>query len=465
MQIEFLGACRQVTGSSFLFQVNGLKILIDCGLYQEREYLSRNWADFPVPPEEIDFILLTHIHLDHCGLLPKVVRNGFKGKILTTSASQDLLPVMLLDSARIQEEDAVYKKKRHQKEGRKGPHPEIPLYTVSDAENVFPLVKSISYNEKISLNSSVSTVFHDAGHILGAAIVEIKWKNERSEKSIIFSGDIGQWDKPIVQDPSVFKKADFIVMEATYGDRLHEDLEAVDILLAKLVNQLVEAGGKLVIPTFAVERAQEILYHLSRLNRLGKIPTLPVFLDSPMAVDVTEIFQQHKALMDEETRHLFEIGEPPFRFPGLKLIRSVEESKTINDIKEPCIIMAGSGMCTGGRIKHHLVHTISSPENIILFVGYQAKGTLGRQILEEKPEVRILGKRHSVKARIEQIQGFSAHADKNGLLSWLDNLESEPEAIFLVHGDEEVLENFASETRTKNLKTLIPSYLEKYEKS
>lgn len=465
MKIEFLGACRQVTGSSFLFKVNGLNILIDCGLYQEREYLSRNWDEFPFSPETIDFILLTHIHLDHCGLLPKVVRDGFKGKILTTFASKELLPVMLLDSARIQEEDAAYKKKRHQKEGRKGPYPEIPLYTVSDAEKVFPLVRSISYNEKISLNSSVSAVFHDAGHILGAAMVEIKWNDRVGEKNIVFSGDIGQWDKPIVNDPSVFKKADYIVMEGTYGDRNHEDPEEVDILLARMVNETIEAGGKLVIPTFAVERAQEILYHLSRLNRRAKIPVVPVFLDSPMAVDVTEIYQNHTDIMDEETRRLYETEEPPFRFPGLKLVRSVEESKTINDIKGPCIIMAGSGMCTGGRVKHHLVHTISSPENTVLFVGYQAKGTLGRQILEGNKEVRILGRSHPVNARIEQIHGFSAHADRDGLLRWLRYLENNPEEIFLVHGEDVVLEKLSSELTKKNFKTVIPFYLEKYEKS
>ncbi|MCP2620028.1 MBL fold metallo-hydrolase [Candidatus Aminicenantes bacterium AC-334-K16] len=460
--LKFLGATKQVTGSSFLLSYQGKKILVDCGLYQEREYLSRNWEDFPIPPEEVDYLLLTHIHLDHCGLLPKFVRDGFRGKILTTSASQELLPIMLLDSARIQEEDAAYKKKRHLKEGRRGPYPEIPLYTVSDAELVFPLVQKIPYEQEIELFNGLSVRFHDAGHIIGAAMIEVKLNLDGVTRKIIFSGDIGQWHKPIVRDPSVFFQADYIVMESTYGDRNHEDEGSIPELLAQVVQETVSKGGKLVIPTFAVERAQELLFHFSRLVRGGKIPTLPLFLDSPMAVDVTEVFLRNTAIMDRETRQLFAENESPFRFPGLRFVRTVDESKAINEVKGPCIIMAGSGMCTGGRIKHHLVHNISRPESTILFVGYQARGTLGRLIVEGREEVRIHGVYRPVRAQIRQIHGFSAHADRTALLKWLDFLRQPPRKVFLVHGEEEAIKSLGQEIDNKGWSLAIPSYQEEF---
>lgn len=460
VSIKFLGAARQVTGSSFLLSYGDKNLLIDCGLYQERDYLVRNWEKFPFPPEKISYVLLTHIHLDHCGLLPKFVREGFQGKILTTTASRELLPIMLLDSARIQEEDAAYKKKRHEKEGRRGPYPEIPLYTVKDAENVFPLVENIPYEQEIDLLPGLSVKFHDAGHIVGAAMIEINLDLHGEKRKIIFSGDIGQWDKPIVRDPSVFTQADFIVMESTYGDRNHEDEGSIPELLTQIVNETVAKGGKLVIPTFAVERAQELLYHFSRLVRAGKIPTLPVFLDSPMAVDVTEVFLNHTAIMDNETRKLLTQNESPFRFPGLRFVRTVEESKAINKVQGPCIIMAGSGMCTGGRIKHHLAHNISRPESTILFVGYQARGTLGRLIIEGKDEVRIHGVYHPVRAQIKQIHGFSAHADQRGLLKWLSFLEKPPLKVFLVHGDEEVIQVLAQEIKKKGWDVVVPHFKE-----
>ncbi|HDJ24219.1 MAG TPA: MBL fold metallo-hydrolase [Candidatus Aminicenantes bacterium] len=462
VSLRFLGATRQVTGSSFLLTYQGQNILIDCGLFQEREYQSRNWKEFPFPPPEISYVLLTHAHLDHCGLLPKFVREGFKGKILTTTASRELLPIMLVDSARIQEEDAAYKKKRHEKEGRRGRYPEIPLYTVEDAEKVFPLVEKIPYDQEIELLPGITIKFNDAGHIVGAAMIEVNLTVNEEQRKVIFSGDIGQWNKPIVRDPTVFSQADYIIMESTYGDRNHEDEASIAEMLAQIVNETVANGGKLLIPTFAVERAQELLYYFSRLVRTGEIPILPLFLDSPMAVDVTEVFLRQTAIMDRETRHLFASNENPFRFPGLRLVRSVDESKAINEIKGPCIIMAGSGMCTGGRIKHHLVHNISRPESTILFVGYQARGTLGRQILEGRQEVRIHGVYHPVRAQIKQINGFSAHADQQGLLKWLSFLQKPPKKIFLVHGDEEVIPVLASEINKKGWATEIPQYQQEF---
>lgn len=459
-----MGACQQVTGSSYLVEGGGLRVLIDCGYYQEREYLYRNWEKFPVPPETLDFLLLTHIHLDHSGLIPKFVKEGFSNPILTTSPSQDLLPILLKDSARIQEEDAAYKKKRHQKEKRKGPHPEIPLYTLQDVEDALPLVKKVDYNQPIQLNNHVSATFHEAGHILGSAMIKLTINENGQPKSILFSGDVGQWNKPILRDPATFKQADYVVMESTYGDRNHEDRGDIPRLLRETINTTVEAKGNVVIPTFAVERAQELLFYLSELARKDQIPYLMSFLDSPMAVDVTQVFPKHKKYFDQETKNILNSGKNIFKFPGLKLVHSVGESKAINSIRSSCIIMAGSGMCTGGRIKHHLLHNISRPECTVLFVGYQAAGTLGRKIVENNPKVRIHGHHHEVKARIRQIHGFSAHADKDALVNWVKSFETSPQKIFLTHGEKEEAISLADSIRSqKGWDVQIPEYLQEFE--
>jgi metallo-beta-lactamase family protein len=464
MKIQFLGATRQVTGSRYLLEVNGLRILVECGLFQEREFLGRNWAPFPISPRKLDYVLLTHSHLDHAGLLPKLVHEGFQGKVITTTASVDLLQIVLEDSARIQEEDAAYKRKRHKREGRKGPYPEVPLYTLEDAQQCFPLMKGIVYNEFIPLNESVAVRFQDAGHILGAAMIEVRFRSGEHDRILVFSGDIGQWDKPLVQDPTLYKEADYVVMESTYGDREHQDTGDVEQLLSDVINETVEAGGNLVIPTFAIERAQELMYHLSRLVREDRIPYLMIFLDSPMAVDVTDVFRSHKSYLDKETLQLFQEGEPPFRFPGLKLVRSTWESKAINKIKGSCIIMAGSGMCTGGRVKHHLVRNISREESTILFVGYQARGTLGRHIVDGAEEVRIHGKHYPVHARIHRIDGFSAHAGKSGLQKWVGSINPAPNKVFLTHGEKHAVAQLAHTLKQdQGLNVRVPEYLEEFE--
>lgn len=464
MRIKFLGANQQVTGSCFFFEAEGLRLLIDCGLFQERAYLSRNWDPFPVPSDQIDYLLLTHVHLDHAGLIPKLVREGFTQQILTTAPSIELLPLVLLDSAHIHQEDAAFKKKRHKRERRKGPYPEIPLYTVKDAESSFPLLKEIPYKDTFRLNDRVSARLHDAGHILGSAMLELLIQHKTKTKRIIFSGDIGQWDKPLVRDPSVFNQADYIIMESTYGDSNHEDPEEVENMLCQIINDTVSAGGNIIIPTFAIERAQELMFYLSRLVRQDRIPRLMIFLDSPMAVNVTNVFEHHLDSLDRETINLIQAGKQPFRFPGLRLVRSVEESKAINKNKDSLIIMAGSGMCTGGRIKHHLIHNISRPESTILFVGYQAFGTLGRQIVDGNSQVRIHGQQHQVKARVEQIHGFSAHADKIGLLRWLSHFKSPPDRLFLNHGEKEVSLKLAEYLQhEKSWKVNVPQYKEEWE--
>jgi metallo-beta-lactamase family protein len=437
MKLRFLGADRQVTGSCHYLEAAGLRLIVDCGLFQEREYLNRNWEPFLFDPSGLDCVLLTHAHLDHCGLLPKLVRQGFRGPILCTTVTKELLPVVLEDSAHLQEEDAAFKKKRHAREGRKGAYPEVPLYTLEDAAAVLPQVEEAPYGQSLGLNDRLSLTFHDAGHILGSAMVELRVKNSGPEKRFVFSGDVGQWDKPIVRNPSVFDRIDYLVLESTYGDSHHQDPQHVEDMLCDVINQAVREGGNVVVPTFALERAQEMLFYLSRLTSAQRLPPITTFLDSPMAAQVTEIFERHVDFMDRQTQALFRSGHPPFRFPGLHLVQSIEESKAINSIKGSCIILAGSGMCTGGRIKHHLARNINRPESVILFVGYQARGTLGRQIVEGQPSVRIHGQYYPVRAKVVQIQGLSAHADQQDLLRWLHYLRTEPKAIFLTHGEED----------------------------
>ncbi len=464
MKIKFLGATHQVTGSSYLLEDVGVKILIDCGMFQERDYSHRNWEAFPVPANQIQYVLLTHIHQDHCGLLPKLVKEGFAGEILLTPASKELFPIVILDSARIQEEDADFKKKRHDNEGRKGTYPEIPLYTVQDAEKCFPQLKAVPYEEFYALTDQIKVCFHDAGHILGSAMIEVVFQDGKGQRNIIFSGDIGQWDKPILKDPFVFDRADYVVMESTYGDRNHDNSQNIDEKLSTTINDAINSGGNVIIPTFAIERAQELLYRFSSLARAKKIPYIVAFLDSPMAVEVTKVFEKSKKYFDKEANDLFKEGQSPFDFPGLKLVESVEGSKAINLIKGSTIIMSGSGMITGGRIKHHLVREINRPESTLLFVGYQAVGTLGRQILEGTSPVRILGQNYPVRIKIENIDGISAHAGMNDLRRWLNNFKSPPKHVFLTHGEEPSMLSLETYLNSKGgWEVSAPVYLEEQE--
>jgi metallo-beta-lactamase family protein len=464
MRLKFLGANQQVTGSCYLLETENARVLVDCGLFQERDYLARNWDPFPVSPDSIDALLLSHVHLDHSGLLPKFVREGFQGPIYLTKPSEALLPIVLLDSAHIQEEDAAYKKKRHRKEGRKGPFPEIPLYTVEDAEKVLPLSRTVPYKKAVPLDGIGEARFHDAGHILGSAHIEVVLREKDRQETVIFSGDIGQWSRPLMRDPTFFEGADYIIVETTYGDRNHEDPADVDKMLTEIINETVARGGNIVIPTFAIERAQELIFHLGCLIREDRIPFVMTFLDSPMAVDVTRVFIEYQDYLDGDVRRIIEEGKRPFDFPGLRLMRTITESKSINSIRGPCVIMAGSGMCTGGRIKHHLVHNISRPESTILFVGYQARGTLGRHIIEGDPEVRILGKNYPVRARIRQIQGFSAHAGREDLIRWLNGFRTAPARLFLTHGERNASRSLSDFIRSKKKwKVAIPKYLEEWE--
>jgi metallo-beta-lactamase family protein len=445
MKITFLGAARNVTGSCTLLETGKTRILIDCGYFQERKFQDRNWADFPVPPASIDVVLLTHAHLDHCGRLPRLVAQGYRGNILTTSASADIAAIVMRDSARIQQEDVRQKQKRHQREGRSSPHPYEPLYTVDDAEDAVSLLKPVPFETPVDIAPGVRAVWVEAGHILGAASIHLTVRENGEEKTILFSGDLGRDNMPLIRDPVIPPAADTVILESTYGDRVHDTDETIPDQLADIINQTHRDGGNLIIPSFAVERTQDLFYHFSHLLAAKKIPSTMVFLDSPMAVRVTEVFMRHKNLFDDETVALLESGKHPCNFPGLKMSRTRDQSKAINSIRGTVCVIAGSGMCTGGRIKHHLLANLSRPESTILFVGYQAVGTLGRTILEGPAEVRILGQLVPVKARIAQVHGFSGHADKRELRTWLEALPTKPKRVFLNHGEESVSLGFAQE--------------------
>jgi len=458
IKLKFLGAAQNVTGSRHLLEANGTRLLIDCGLYQERQFRARNWDPFPVAPDSIDAVLLTHAHLDHCGLLPKFVREGFAGKIYATSATADIARIILLDSAKLQEEDAEHKRKRHTRQGRTGPYPEIALYTTEDAERCFPLFSPVEYKQAVKITDGVEATFCDAGHVLGSSMIRVDVGLNGEKRTVLFSGDIGRPNRPIVRDPNIPEKADYVVIESTYGDRLHEDGD-VKMQIAEVVNSTRKKGGNIVVPSFALERSQELLFYLDQLLLEDAIPHLMVFLDSPMAAKITEVFKSHTELLDEETQEMVKNNRSPFDLPGLQTTTTSEQSKAINHISGTCIIIAGSGMCTGGRIKHHLVNNISRKESTVMFVGYQAIGTLGRQIIDGAKKVRILGQEYQVKAKIVQIHGFSAHADKNELLNWLNKFKQPPREIFVVHGEPRSAQAFGNFLKEQTAcQVAVPEY-------
>jgi metallo-beta-lactamase family protein len=466
MKLHFLGANRQVTGSRYCLETGAGKVLVDCGMFQERKFLERNWSPSPIPASELDAVLLTHVHIDHSGLLPKLVQQGFRRPIYATRASCELADPVLRDAAEIQEEDAAYKKRRHQKEGRRGKYPEVPLYDERDVRRTLPLFQSVAYGRPIQVIDGLTAVFHDAGHILGSAMIEVRAEENGRSLTVLFSGDIGQHDKPIIRDPTYFRRADYVIMESTYGDRDHEAKGDIETQLAERVNSAVDRGGNVVIPTFAVERAQELMYYISGLVHRKRIPPLPVFVDSPMAVDVTAIYRRHPDAFDQEAFHRICSGDQPFHFPSLQMVRTAEESRAINKLREPAIIMATSGMCTSGRIKHHLRQNLERPESTILFVGYQGQGTLGRQILDRQPEVRIHGRNYRVRAEVAQLYGFSGHADRHGLLRWVRAFEKPPKQLFLTHGEEDAANSLAKAIRDElGWNVRIPEYQESVELS
>ncbi len=446
--LKFLGAAQNVTGSAYHVRHNGLNLLIDCGLYQERGLRKRNWDPFPLAPETIDAVLLTHAHVDHCGLLPRLVREGFSGPIYCTEATAEIARIVLMDAAKLQEEDARFKKMRHEQEGRKGKYPEVPLYNLADAEACCRLLKPVPFDTVTPLADDVTATFIGAGHILGAAAIRLQLGGANA-KRIVFSGDVGRSNNPLLPPPAPVGEADVVVVESTYGNRTHQPESTVLQNIESVVDRTWKAGGNLVIPAFAIERSQELMYYLNELLRADRIPHLMVFLDSPMAVAVTDVFSKYVDLLREKPAADLRAGHSPFEFLGLKLVRTVDESKAINHIRGTIAVMAGAGMCTGGRIKHHLSANIGRPESTIMFVGYQAVGTLGRLIADGAGEVRILGSNHAVQASVEQIHGFSAHADSDELLAWLDTVDGGPKRILVTHGEPEAAAAMVDKARAR----------------
>jgi len=433
MMLSFHGADQAVTGSCHRIEAEGLKLLVDCGLYQGRqELVDENRAPFGFEPADIDVLLLTHAHLDHCGRIPLLVKQGFRGEIIATDATRELARLVLLDSAHVNEEEA---RRAERKTHRRGAASPAPLYTVVDAMWCLDRFgRTANYGEPLAFNDQVSATFIDAGHILGSAAVLLDIGHGGARRRIVFSGDLGGAGHPIVRDATPPPRCDYVVMETTYGDRLHRSLQDSIEELWQAVHDTLQRGGNVIIPTFALERSQEILFFLREGVARGRLPqTLPVFLDSPMAISATEIMRRHPECFDEEARHALASGDP-FALPGLRFSREAADSMALNRITGGAVIIAGSGMCAGGRIRHHLRHNLWRAQSSVIFVGYAAEGTLAREIIDGGRAVEIFGEAVQVNARIHTINGFSAHADQAGLLAWHE-ATGEPTMTFLVHGD------------------------------
>mgnify|MGYP000513596718 FL=1 len=472
MKITFLGATKIVTGSNFLVEAAGKKFLVDCGLYQGKAELEeQNYREFDYNPAEIDFMLLTHAHIDHSGRIPKLYNDGFKGPIYAHKATCDLCQIMLPDSGHIQEMEAEWKNK---KRIRKGQQTRGPLYTAEDALKCMEIFVPVKYDEIIQVSENIYVRFNDAGHMLGSSTIEIWAKEDGKETKAVFSGDLGNNDIPLLSEPTMIDNCDYLVMESTYGSRLHIRNDQKAELFLKIVSETIDNGGTVVIPSFAVGRTQEILYEINKIkeNRhdeefLREYRTLmkvPVYVDSPLAISATQVFKENMDLFEDEVKEEMERGNNPLEFPGLKFTQTADESKALNESNEPSIIISASGMCDVGRIKHHLKHNIWNPKSTILFVGYQAPGTLGYEIVNGAKKVTIFGEEFAVNARIEYIEGYSGHADQEGLMNFVYSFYNKPKHIFLVHGEEEsqeVLRNKILENT--GIGVTIPEYGETYQ--
>jgi len=450
MKIRFLGANSSVTGSCHLITTKKHRFLLDCGMFQGSDEMDElNSRDFDFDPSEIDFMFLSHAHIDHSGRIPLLVKRGFRGSIYCTDATADLLKIMLKDSASIQEREVEWKNRKSQRAGK--PLVE-PLYTMKDVEETLKYVVPVLYDQLVEIDEEVKAVFNDAGHILGSSIIELFITEDNDVSKIVFSGDLGVKGKPILRDPTIIKKADCVIMEATYGNRLHEKNDTSIQKLVDIVIKTIRRGGNVVIPAFAVGRTQEIIYEFNRFYEEHSeyreaLKDVYVYVDSPMATSVTDVFRANVQVFDDETREYILRGDHPLDFKNLKFVRTTEESVALNTNPEPKVIISSSGMCEAGRIKHHLKHNLWNPKSSIVFVGYQAKGTLGYSIVKGDKQVSIFGEKIHVEAEIYNLEGFSGHADKEGLLDWLEGFQKAPNEIFLVHGEEEAKTEFARTVR------------------
>ncbi len=447
MKIMFCGASSGVTGSCHLLKTEKHNLLMDCGQFQggkAQEIL--NYEPFPFEPAEVEAMILSHAHIDHCGRIPLLVKRGFRGKIYCTDATEDLLEVMLLDSAHIHEMDAEWQSKRNMRAGKPAVE---PLYTTADAQESLKYVAPILYDQQIQINEDMKIVFNDAGHILGSAITEIWVREGEKESKVVFSGDLGVENRAILRDPTIIKKADCVIMETTYGNRVHGKTSIGISQLIEIVLKTIKRGGTVVIPSFAVGRTQELIFEFNRFYEKSspdykkELDGVEVIVDSPMATNATEVFRKNAQVFDEETKEYIMRGDNPLDFKNLRFTRSTEESQALNMDKRPKVIISASGMCEAGRIRHHLKHNLWDARNSIVFVGYQAQGTLGRSILEGKKDVTLFGEEVHINAQIYNLEGFSGHADRNGLFSWVSGFRQKPGQIFLVHGEEDSKKDFA----------------------
>ncbi len=462
MKLHFYGADRCVTGSCHCLEVNGKRILIDCGLQQGRDELDNRALAFA--PDTVDLLLVTHAHIDHTGRIPLLVKNGFAGRIVTTRLTAELMKIMLLDSAHIQEGDAEYENRKGERAGRA--HVE-PLYTEQDALDVFKYVTVCEYGETVELCEGVRAVFTDAGHLLGSASITLELEENGVHRTLVFSGDIGNVDQPIIRDPQPLTKADYVVMESTYGDRNHTAAWSYTGELAELIDETLGRGGNVVIPSFAVGRTQELLYFIREIKDAGlvkSVPDFPVYIDSPLAKAATTVFcGDLRGYLDEQALALVQDGTHMFTFPNLRLVESSEESKLLNMDPAPKVIISASGMCDAGRIRHHLKHNLWRANSAVVFVGFQAPGTLGRLLLDGAESVKLFGEEIAVKARVVNFQGLSSHADHDHLIGWVKSFEPKPKQVFVVHGDEDVAPAFADELCTLGFRAHAAKYTECYD--
>jgi metallo-beta-lactamase family protein len=467
MKITFLGAAKTVTGSCFLVETDKTRFLVDCGMFQgsSKEELL-NEEKFPFNPSEIDFILLTHAHIDHSGRIPKIYLDGFRGPVITTKATAELCGIMLPDSGHIQESENEWINRKRLRAGKK---PVAPLYTLQDAVDCLKLFKPVRYLENVQASEDVKVRFNDAGHILGSAIIEVWVYENGGTTKLVFTGDLGNSDMPILRDPSVIESADYLIIESTYGSRLHKEKEDRVGLFVDIINETLDRGGNIVIPSFAVGRTQEVIYDLNKKHyendqKLKKLLNTPVVIDSPLAISATEVFRNNTDCFDREAREYIENGDNPLDFKTLRFTRTADESKALNNSNESMIIISASGMCEAGRIKHHLKHNLWRSDSTVLFIGYQAEGTLGRRILDGAEKVKVLGEEVKINCRIEMIDGFSGHADRNGLLGWIEKMNKKPQKIFIVHGETDSMNEFSRYISERfNIESVIPSRGESYE--
>jgi len=458
MEVQLFGAAKEVTGSCYSLTEGGDSILIDCGMFQgSKDNVRKNYDDFDFEPGKYRALLLTHAHLDHCGRIPKLVKDGFKGKIYSTNATRELAYIIMTDSAKIAAEDTKHENKRRAEQGLP---PRKPLYNGADVETAMKLFVTVQYDQDVRVTKNIVARYYDAGHILGAASIQIRLMNG---KIAAFSGDIGQANAVLIKNTEPITKAENVFIESTYGDRLHPPVEERKEEFLRIINETYARRGKLLIPSFTIERAQELLYYLGEFMQDNLIPKMKVYLDSPMAIKASKVFTKYPEYYNETIKQSMKRRKDPFDFPELIRLSTAEESKSVNGIKEPCIIIAGNGMCSAGRIKYHIKDKIADPKNTLMFIGYQAHGTLGYWIKKGEKRIKLLGAEVDVNARIESIEGFSAHADYKELIQWLKNYSPKPKKVFITHGEEEQSIAFSKRIGKLKFNSYIPAFEEKLE--